>query len=761
MKKHLLHSLIFCAFIASSQTIKYVNPNATGNGSGTSWANAYTSLKAALLNAKHNDEFWLTYNANYTIDPLQNNVYITIDKDISLYGGFKGTETSRSQRTALPSIISGSIAMAGAEDNSQKAFEIKSKVHFEGIRFTDFYSMETSYQDKVGIVKVADKAVVSFKNCDFRNNESVRCIDILNNAKVNIEQGTFYTNNRQKSAPVIKILNSDLSINNSDFQFNGDGSFIIDAYTNQDTIYSGGTISILNTEFLENKAGVVYNTIAEVDIRNCIIKNDDFYNHTVYHYPKVKTLRIDKTDFSGYLSGLIVNFGQIDSLILTNNKFDLALSNNAHAIYGGAKNVRIKNCDFGTFDASVDPIYIYGADSSVELSKLHFRDVTRSDNLFYISGKKIMKIDSCIFENVVMENNHLFYLYTDTMLVSNTKFIGLKGEMFYGFNPYKKFSNCIFGNIKITSNPLFYQSNGGYVTEVENCLFDNCSIGYSTFILHGYPFIYNGSGDLILKNNMFKSIKTNDYFLEIGSYGKVKCYGNLFERIEANKGILNNEAGDLTVFNSNFTSIDKPIFVNDDTYSSNPENSRLYVLNSVLYSTNDTLYREVHTNTIPTTFENNYTNKSLGTNNYNNSLISYHDLYTIQNIAALFDKGIKEDSTLAGITEDVLGNKRKLFDKIDIGCLEYWENPLVSSLDHQIAMSSGTMVYPNPAQDRIVVTLPHKSKVKVTNLYGQSFFEGELNEGVNELNVSGLEAGMYMLTTTGNSKASSIKFTIK
>lgn len=761
MKFYTLLGMFLGALITNSQTIKYINPNATGNGSGTSWANAYTSLKSALLNAQHKDEFWLTYSANHAIDPNQNKVYLTIDKNIALYGGFKGTETLRSQRTALPSIISGSIGMAGVDDNSENAFEIKSKVHLEGIRFTDFYSTETSYQDKVSIVKIDDKASVSFKNCDFRANESVRCIDISNNANVTIEQSTFYTNNRQKSAPIIKILNSDLHINNSDFQFNGNGSFIVDAYSN-DTTFEGRTITISNTKFLENKAGIVYNTISKVDIKNCVIKNDNFYNATVNHYPKDKTLHIDHTDFSGYLTGLIINFGQIDSLIITHNNFDLALANNAHAIYGGAKNVRIKNCNFANFDNTVDPVYIYGADSSVEISNIHFKDLNRDDNLFWISGQKSIKLDSCSFENIVLEkNNTLFYLYSDSMLISNTQFIGLTGDIFPSYNPYKKFSNCVFKNINIKSNPLFYQSNGGFVSEIKNCTFDNLSIGYSTVMSYGYPFIYNGSGDLILKNNSFTNIKSNDYFIRVGSYGDVKSYGNLFENIEANVGIWSNEGGNIGIYNSNFNKISKPLFINYDTYIMYAKNPRLYVLNSVIYSANDTLLKEITSDSIPTTFEGNYTNKSLGANNYNNASMPYSELYKEENYSVLFDKGIKSDSTLDHIQKDILGNSRLLFDKIDIGYIEFVKDPTVTLIGHESAMTSATTVYPNPAKDKIFVTLSQSSKIKITNLYGQSFFEAELHVGKNEIDLSEIEAGLYILTTYNNNKAVSTKFSVE
>jgi hypothetical protein len=238
-------------------------------------------------------------------------------------------------------------------------------------------------------------------------------------------------------------------------------------------------------------------------------------------------------------------------------------------------------------------------------------------------------------------------------------------------------------------------------------------------------------------------------------------YGNLFENIQTNKGIWQNAGGNLGVFNCNFNKINKPIFINDDTYSYKPEESRLFVLNSILYSSNDTLVKVVASNTITTTFEGNYTNKNLGANNSNFSSIPYSDLYKVQNQPVLFDKGKQGDSTLTGIKKDILGNARLLFSKIDIGCYELTNNPNVVLTETDLTSSTEITLYPNPATDKITVTLEQNSYVKISNAYGQTVFETELQAGKNEVNVNGLEVGMYILATQFDNKVKSTKFSIK
>jgi len=99
----------------------YVNHDATGNNNGTSWTNAFTSFQSALDIAVADDEIWV---ARGTYKPSQEKDGTTdtprrftffISKNIPIYGGFSGSETSMSQRTNYGSnevnetILSGDI----------------------------------------------------------------------------------------------------------------------------------------------------------------------------------------------------------------------------------------------------------------------------------------------------------------------------------------------------------------------------------------------------------------------------------------------------------------------------------------------------------------------------------------------------------------------------------------------------------------------------------------------------------------------------
>jgi len=80
------------AFSVHAQTIRYVKPGGTGNGS--SWSNASGSISAMITasTANSGDQIWVaagTYPLSAAIAPKSG---------VSMYGGFAGTETTINQR---------------------------------------------------------------------------------------------------------------------------------------------------------------------------------------------------------------------------------------------------------------------------------------------------------------------------------------------------------------------------------------------------------------------------------------------------------------------------------------------------------------------------------------------------------------------------------------------------------------------------------------------------------------------------------------
>ncbi len=101
----------------------YVNTNATGNNDGTSWEDAYVQLFDALDVATEGESIWVAQGTYYPTDDDDRNVSFTMKDDVSVYGGFDGTETSLEERDweNNVTILSGDIGEVGdSSDNSVK-----------------------------------------------------------------------------------------------------------------------------------------------------------------------------------------------------------------------------------------------------------------------------------------------------------------------------------------------------------------------------------------------------------------------------------------------------------------------------------------------------------------------------------------------------------------------------------------------------------------------------------------------------------------
>lgn len=152
-KNPVLATLLFAFSLVltpASAAIRYVNGAATGAATGLSWTHAYPELVTALNAAVAGDEIWLakgTYRPDFDTSTqthtANRSLRFVLKSDIAIYGGFSGTETSRSQRNWVVNrtILSGDIGTPGVSSDNTRTIMAPSgsgsvtNVIIEGITF--------------------------------------------------------------------------------------------------------------------------------------------------------------------------------------------------------------------------------------------------------------------------------------------------------------------------------------------------------------------------------------------------------------------------------------------------------------------------------------------------------------------------------------------------------------------------------------------------------------------------------------------------
>lgn len=119
MKPTLYFLVLLCLpVLATAQTIRYVKQTPSGNGSGSSWANASSDLQG-MINASGVQQVWVAAGT-YKPGTARTSSF-SMKNGVAIYGGFVGTETSLSQRPAInpvtgspsSSTLSGDIGTVG------------------------------------------------------------------------------------------------------------------------------------------------------------------------------------------------------------------------------------------------------------------------------------------------------------------------------------------------------------------------------------------------------------------------------------------------------------------------------------------------------------------------------------------------------------------------------------------------------------------------------------------------------------------------
>lgn len=257
------------SFVVSSnvqaKAIWYVDKAAAGNGSGTSWANAFKTVEAALaassatVDAQGNaDEIWVATATYYT--PLVGGAIapFAVVKPTKLYGGFAGGETSIQTRhgSFLNTILDGDYYQTPNTPNDDTLHVLNiapgtgtMAVTIDGFRIQHSFAGGASVGGG-GILSTNTNLTIA--NCFFRTNRAP--------TSANNGGGLYFTNG------TLNVLNTEFKDNTG---YHGGGIYA-----------SSVTGEVVNTAFYENistpdGAGVYLTNTGsgnQVNFTNCVFR---------------------------------------------------------------------------------------------------------------------------------------------------------------------------------------------------------------------------------------------------------------------------------------------------------------------------------------------------------------------------------------------------------------------------------------------------------------------------------------------------------
>lgn len=275
----------------STGNIIFVDHEAAGDGTGSSWTNAYNSLQNALMD----DDLWYGVNiwvAEGTYYPDDGSDHVSGDRTASfsipdgvhIYGGFAGTESSLAERDPDQhiTILSGDIGVVDAPaDNSFHVVKGGNNTLLNGLIIEKGNASGAGDPDYFGggMFNDANTQNILIEHCTFReNNASSQGGAVYNNGYVTIttRHTVFYKNTAADNATV-KNVNTEADYYYCTFIENADASM------GGGLMYWGsgsGSPDIHNCTFIRNQSaagGAIHLRASGInaDIRNCI-----FYHNT-------------------------------------------------------------------------------------------------------------------------------------------------------------------------------------------------------------------------------------------------------------------------------------------------------------------------------------------------------------------------------------------------------------------------------------------------------------------------------------------------
>ena len=319
--------LVSLLILNNAYAIVYVDKDQNGNG--TSWANAYSSIAAAIAGTGENQEFWVAEGI-YTPSsdsPVIFGTRLAPKQGSQLYGGFAGNETSRDQRdvSGHPTIIDG------GPNNLKHVIWIQiltTNVRIDGFVIKNGSAIaDDGGWGKWGGGIFADQVTgtgynTTIANCTFENNTATESGGgVFINRRIAAIENCVFQNNNSKTGGALAGFDADLTI--SDSTFNSNQANLGPATSQRGgavwTIYQ--TPVIQRSTFTGNSAGHLGGAVEFNQPQSAMVSECEFTNNQI----------LNPTGGGGAIAGMWDGLSEKPSVTIIDSSF----INNTSLLEGG------------------------------------------------------------------------------------------------------------------------------------------------------------------------------------------------------------------------------------------------------------------------------------------------------------------------------------------------------------------------------------------------------------------------------------------
>lgn len=252
----------------------YVNLNATGANTGTSWTDAYTDLQSAIGASSFGDDIWVAAGTYKPTATTTRTISFSIKNGTRVFGGFDGTEMLESERDPLANvtILSGAIGTGASNDNSYNVVyfsNVGNQTKIDGFTITGGY---TSGGYGAGIRSADSSPIIS--NCKIVGNfaDVGGGLSHGGSGNITIQGCTFEGNICDTQGGAINIfVGTNNTITNcyiKSNQSNGTGGILCMAGTSSVMLTISNSVIAGNSS---NSSGIYFNASSLLNMYNCLV----------------------------------------------------------------------------------------------------------------------------------------------------------------------------------------------------------------------------------------------------------------------------------------------------------------------------------------------------------------------------------------------------------------------------------------------------------------------------------------------------------